>query len=75
MKFLKFPGDSFMLGDTRYRLKRVGRDEWLAFDATPTEDPECAADFPMATDAALFLLECVDEPELWFWEPFFTVTT
>lgn len=73
MRILRFPGDSLLLGDSRYRLRRIGRDEWLNDRAEPTEDAEQATDFPAATDAAFFLIAHVEEPQLYCWEEFFTI--
>jgi hypothetical protein len=66
---LRFPSDAWMDGDARYRLRRRGRDEWLDDRAGLTDDPAHATDFATATEAALWLLDHVDEPGLWGWEP------
>lgn len=71
MRILKFPGDTLVLSESRYRLKRIGREEWLDDHANPTEDPERATDFASATDAAFFLLGHVEEPQLYHWEEIF----
>lgn len=63
-----FPSDRAMC-EVAFRVRRIGRDEWLDDHANPTEDPEAATLFGRATDAALFTLEHVDEPRLWTWEP------
>ena len=73
MTMLKFPGDSYMLGASRFRIRRIGRDEWLNDQARPTEDVEEATMFATATEAALFMVEHLDEARLWHWEEFFTI--
>ena len=73
MRVLKFPGDSLLLGESRYRLKRIGRDEWLDARAIVTDDAEQAADFYSATEAVLWLTAHVEKPEVWHFEEFFTV--
>ena len=54
---------------TQYRLRRIGRDEFLDANANPTDAPAEAQLFPAATAAVLFALELLDEPGLWRWEP------
>ncbi len=73
MRILRFPGDSLLLGDSRYRLKRVGRDEWLDDHGTPTDDPEKATDFHSPTDASFWLITHIEEPKLYHFEEFFTI--
>lgn len=73
MRVLRFPGDPAGLGESRYRLRRIGRAEWLDDRADPTDEERLAADFASATEAAMFLVTYVDRPDLWIWEEFFTV--
>jgi hypothetical protein len=54
---------------TQYRLRRIGRDEYLDASANPTDVPAEAQLFPAATAAVLFAMEHLDEPRLWRWEP------
>ena len=69
----RFPGDSLMLGESRYRLKRVGREEWLDDHANPTDDVEQATDFASATESVMWAQRMVEEPWLYHFEEFFTV--
>lgn len=55
--------------DERYRLRRLGRDEWLDDTADPTDDATRAAVFASATEACIFCLTHVDQPHLWIFEP------
>ncbi len=75
MRILRFPGDTLAVGDARYRLKRVGREEWLDDQANPTDAVERAADFASATEATLWLIQYVEEPQLYHWEEIFTVAS
>lgn len=50
---------------TKYRIKRRGVMEWLAWDGTPTTDVTRAIAFDYYTSAIIFLLENLDEFDLW----------
>lgn len=73
MRINRFPGDSLLLGDSRYRLRRIGRDEWLNDRGEITTDAEATTDFGSATEAAWWLIHHVEQPQLWHSEEFFTI--
>lgn len=67
---LLFPGDTYGIGVTRYRLRRTGRQEWLDTHANPTDDESKAASFMGPIDAVIFATHYTDEPQLWHFEPY-----
>ncbi len=55
--------------DAKYRIRRRGRDEFLNDRAEVTANEAEAATFRYAMDAALFMIEYLEDATLWYWEP------
>lgn len=54
---------------TQYRVARKGAAEWLDEAGRLTTDEWQAARFASATEAAIFLIESMDDTSLFTWEP------
>lgn len=68
----KWPGDVLVIGESRYRLKRVGRSEWVDDHGTPTDDAELAATFGSAIEAVMWGERHLEEPKLYVFEELWT---
>ena len=56
--------------ETRYRIKRHGRDEWLDRDGLPTTDATAAESFSVRTDAIIFFFGATEYLSLWYVEAY-----
>ncbi len=69
MSTIVFPSDR-VVGDTRVRLARIGRREWINERGEPTEHIAEAAVFFGAFEAAMWLNQYTESPSLWTWEEY-----
>ena len=60
--------------ETRYRIKRHGRDEWLDRDGLPTTDATAAESFSVRTDAIIFFFGATEYLSLWGIEEYVAAT-